>query len=323
MNAGRGRVLARMRVPRLALEHHGPVAPTGNRILFRAPSEALRGIVRRFIVVESTAAHGDQHLPDTGLVAAFRFRGECRLHGADTDQKAGQSLGPRQAAGQSPDPRQAAGQSLDPLQIAPHSAVTGLWDRVRAHEHSADHAVVIAAFTPIGAAALFRQPLDALANTTVDLVDLAAENRRAVSPELSDRLADAVDHVERIRLVEELLLTLAGVQRVDPLVAAAVEMIERTREAVRIAALARRIGLSQRALERRFRRIVGASPRKFASLVRLQHAAGLRATGADFTTVAHAAGYSDQSHFVHDFKRFAGVAPGVFFGRRPPAAPLG
>ena len=43
--------------------------------------------------------------------------------------------------------------------------------------------------------------------------------------------------------------------------------------------------------------------------------AALLATGAGLTTIAHAAGYSDQSHFNKDFKRFTGLAPGSFFAR--------
>ncbi len=253
------------------------------RVLVRRPCDALRGIVRRFVVVESTAAHRDAHLPDTGLVAAFRFRGTCLLDGRVP---------------------------------APRAAITGLWDRARAHEHSADHAVVIAAFTPLGAAQLLRRPLDAFANATVDLIDLDVLGGRGDLAAVHDRLADAADHAERVRLVEELLLDRVDRAGGDPLVAAAVEMIERTGAAVRIETLARRIGLSQSALERRFRRAVGAAPRRFASLVRLQHAIRLRAAGADLTTVAHAAGYSDQPHFIHDFKRFAGVPPGAFFDSR-------
>jgi AraC-like DNA-binding protein len=40
---------------------------------------------------------------------------------------------------------------------------------------------------------------------------------------------------------------------------------------------------------------------------------GLRASGADFTAVAHDAGYFDQAHFIHDFRRATGSTPEAFF----------
>ena len=252
----------------------------GAQVLAQTPCEALRPFVKRFLVVESTADHRDAHLPDTGCVAAFRFRGACRL---------------------------------DDGVAAPRAAVTGLWDTVRTHTHSRDHAVVIAAFTPTGASALLRQPLEDFGNATVDLE--AVLGRRAGLDRLEDQLAGAASHAERIKRIEDLLLAQAGAAQPDPLVDAAVALIERTQAGMRIEELTRRIGLSQSALERRFRRLVGASPRRFASLVRLQNVLRLRGTGADLTTIAHAAGYSDQSHFNKDFKRFTGVAPGSFFSR--------
>jgi len=82
---------------------------------------------------------------------------------------------------------------------------------------------------------------------------------------------------------------------------------------VRIEELARQMGLSQSALEGRFRRNVGTSPKQFASILRLKNAVRLRALGHDFTSIAHSAGYSDQSHFTNDFKRVTGLAPSAFF----------
>lgn len=250
------------------------------RVTLQTPCEALRPFVKRFLVVESTTAHRDVHLPDTGLVAAFCFRGDCRLSGEAE---------------------------------APRAAITGLWDTVRTHTHSRDHAAVIAAFTPTGAAALLRQSLEEFGNATADLE--AVLGRRAGLDRLHEQLAGTADPTQRIRRVEDLLLSQVGDARPDPLVTAAVAMIERTQARMRIEELTRRIGLSQSALERRFRRVVGASPRRFASLVRLQTVVRLREAGADWTTIAHAAGYSDQPHFIKDFKRFTGVAPGSFFAR--------
>jgi len=255
-------------------------ASENTQILVQTPCEALRPFVKRILVVESTAARRDVHLPDTGFVAAFRFRGECRLNGGAT---------------------------------APRAAISGLWETVRTHAHSRDHAVVIVTFTPTGATALLRQPLEEFGNATADLDTVLG--RQAGLDRLHDQLAAAANRAKRIRLVEDLLRAQAGDARPDPLVAAAVALIERTQAMMRIEELVQRIGLSQSALERRFRRLVGTSPRRFASLVRLQNVDRLRAAGADLTTIAHAAGYSDQPHFIKDFKRFTGLAPGSFFGR--------
>jgi len=254
------------------------------KVLVRMPRKALQSVVKRFLIVESTAARQDLHLPDTGLAAAFCFSGECRL---------------------------------DDGTHAPRAAITGLFDTVRAHRHSEGHAVVIAAFTPTGAAALLRHPLDEFTNATVDLDDVLG--RGAALGRLHDQLVTVANHEQRIGLVEDLLLAQAGDRRPDARVAAAIGYIERTKGMLRIDALARQVGLSQSALERRFRRFVGATPRRFASLVRLQSVMRLHAAGADLTTIAHAAGFCDQSHFIKEFRRMTGVSPGSFFSRQLPA----
>lgn len=249
-------------------------------LLTQTPCAALQPFVRRFLVVESTTEHRDAHLPDIGMVAAFCFQGACQL---------------------------------DSGRQAPRAALTGLWDTLRTHVHSQDHAVVIVSFTTTGAAALLRQPLHEFANTTTDLA--AVLGYPAGLDRLHDRLAVATNHEQRIRLVEELLLGQAANSQLDLEIAGAVALIEQTEAMLRIEDLARQVGLSQSALERRFRYWVGVSPRKFASLIRLKNVVKLQARGADLTTIAHGAGYYDQAHFIKDFKRFTGLAPGSFFAR--------
>jgi AraC-like DNA-binding protein len=234
--------------------------------------------VRRFLFVRSTAEHHDSHLPDTGCVAALTLNGAC---------------------------------AIAPGVNAPASALTGLWDSVRTHAHGRGHAVFLIAFTPVGAAALLGSPLDRFANRTVDLREVL-DGRDGVE-RLHEAIADASDHDMRVRLAEDFLLARTAGRPPDTLVSAAASWIERSRGRARVGALARRVGLSERSLERRFLQHVGTSPRRFASIVRVQHVARLRAEGHDFTTIAHAAGYYDQPHFNRDFKRIAGVAPEAFF----------
>lgn len=249
-------------------------------VFAQAPHPALRPYVRRLMVVGFPSAHADSHLPDTGLVAAFPFRGECLF---------------------------------DDGRVAPRAGLTGLHDRLRQHAHSAGNTVVLAAFTPQGAAAFIRHPLDELANTTIALSEVIGSS--ALFARLDDQLSSAPNDACRLQLVSDLLLARLSLASPDPLVAAALDWIEHAPPSARIAQLVRHIGLSQSALERRFRRVVGTSPRRFASLVRLQRVEHLRRSGASLTMIAHATGYFDQSHFIHDFKRVTGLAPEAYFTR--------
>lgn len=250
----------------------------------QAPCPALRPFVRRFMVVEFAADHADTHLPDTGSVAAFTFRGRCRIDGG---------------------------------RWVPQAAFTGLRDTLRAHDHHAGHSVLLAAFTPVGAAAFLRPSQEAFSGATTDLSELL--DRADELERLHEQLASASDHRQRVAQLQHFLLARLRESAPDPLMAAAVSWLEHRPAGHRIDALTRHIGLSQSALERRFRRVVGVTPKKFASMLRLQHAVRLQATGLDLTEVALAAGYYDQAHFNHDFRRATGSAPAAFFAAREPA----
>lgn len=250
----------------------------------QVPLPALQPFVKRFLVVEFPDLHHDVHLPDTSTVAAFSFRGACRI---------------------------------DEGRPVPLSAFTGLRETLRAHEHFPGHAVLLATFTPVGATAFLRPPLEELTGLTTDLADILNHHPEELD-RLHERLAGAPNHSERVRLLEAFLLARVHASAPDPLVTAAVTWLEQGTRARRIDDLTQYIGLSQSALERRFRRVVGVSPKKFASLVRLQRVVRLRETGADFTEMAHTAGYFDQSHFIKDFRRVTGSAPDTFFRQFAP-----
>jgi AraC-like DNA-binding protein len=253
-----------------------PVQDFPMRKLVLAPPAALRPYIQQFLVVEYTSDHSNTLLPNAGMVAAFRFKGQCLVNETK----------------------------------APSAAMTGLCDKARNLAHAGNCANVIAIFTPTGAAAFLREPLEEIFNTTVSLEYQVC---RSYLDLFEEKLLESSHHDERVQVVGEFLSSQLRARTVDPLVAAAIDCIQKTRGALRIERLARHTGLSQSALERRFRREVGASPKKVAALVRLRHAMRLRRAGASLTEVAYAAGYSDQPHFIRDFKRFAGQTPEAFF----------
>ena len=160
--------------------------------------------------------------------------------------------------------------------MAPRAAFTGIRDTLRTHQHRDRHAVVITRFTPAGAAAVLRVPMQEFATATVHFGDVLPLGS----------LIDQLDSNRPIDALEAFLRNRIRDVPPDPLATAAAALLERTYGAVRIRGLATQLGISQSALERRFRHHVGISPKRFAEIVRLRRAISLHRAGSDLTTAA-------------------------------------
>lgn len=84
-------------------------------------------------------------------------------------------------------------------------------------------------------------------------------------------------------------------------------------EPISVAAVASRLGLGTRQLERRFLSDVGMTPREFRSRLRLIHAAWLlENTTLTVTQVGLECGFNDCAHFSRTFLAYHGKRPSVF-----------
>ncbi|MBX7150901.1 helix-turn-helix domain-containing protein [bacterium] len=77
------------------------------------------------------------------------------------------------------------------------------------------------------------------------------------------------------------------------------------------------LGISERQMERLFKNQVGLSPKMFARIIRFQSIfRALESESAtDWSPLAFECGYYDQSHFLKDFKSFAGELPSSYFAK--------
>lgn len=84
--------------------------------------------------------------------------------------------------------------------------------------------------------------------------------------------------------------------------------------------LADSAGLSLRHFQRRFRALTGLNPKHYARICRIGHAVHRKELepDANWTTLAHEAGYADQSHFIRDFKALTGALPSGFLRGQTP-----
>jgi AraC-like DNA-binding protein len=100
-----------------------------------------------------------------------------------------------------------------------------------------------------------------------------------------------------------------GAAPLDAGTTTAVAQIRASAGSMRIAALARGLGLGPRALQIRFRRHVGLTPKEFARLMRLQATLRALETQAPLSELAADAGFADQAHATRELRRVTGLAP--------------
>jgi methylphosphotriester-DNA--protein-cysteine methyltransferase len=188
------------------------------------------------------------------------------------------------------------------------AGVTGIQSTARTYSYERGTGSLLVRFTPEGAACL-GVPVVELANRSVALDEFLP---RAQVAEVHERLGDANDASARVAVLESFLDELR--YRSDPLVTRALSLLDTGAESVNVSAAACALGLSERQFERRFLAQVGVTPKRFAMLRRFERVAEQAKTAPSLTAAALEAGYYDQSHFIRDFRRFAGAAPREFFG---------
>ena len=163
-------------------------------------------------------------------------------------------------------------------------------------------------FRPGGAYPFLSVGLDRLTDSRVSLDALWGRDGAV----FERQLLDARDDWERRAIVESFLLErLARGRLVAPSVTRAVSDMLESRGLVRVRELGRRVGWSERQLERRFQSEVGMSPKTLARIVRFQRV--LQALGPartpEWALLALECGYADQSHLIREVRDFAGSTP--------------
>ncbi|TGM33653.1 AraC family transcriptional regulator [Leptospira biflexa] len=93
-----------------------------------------------------------------------------------------------------------------------------------------------------------------------------------------------------------------------------IETILESNGSCEIQNIANELGISERTLQRKFQKSVGLTPKQFATIIRFH--TSLHGLNEDknikLTDIAYENGYSDQSHFIRQFKSFTKEKPFQF-----------
>lgn len=246
------------------------------------PSDILKPFVHSFIITQSNTESTYTILPDVALVIGFQFKG--RIAHVSNNQE-------------------------NPLSTA---GITGLHDAPRIYKSESNTGTVLVRFRPGGAAQFFKTPVHELFRESLSLDNFMLRSELML---FEEQLNEGASDQERIEVVEKFLISRMTSKPTDQLVAAAVALIYKHNGNIRIGELAQQLNTSQSPLEKRFRAVVGASPKKFASIVRFRHTISKHDPNRPLTELGMDAGFYDQAHFIKEFKNLSGESPEAFFGR--------
>lgn len=171
--------------------------------------------------------------------------------------------------------------------------------------------------TPLGALRLLGLPLADIAGRGVALADVLGPGGQS----LIEQLAEGGGWEARFRVLDEVLLArLSASSEPSPPVVWALRRLEESGGQAPVVPLAAAVGWSQKHLIERFRRCFGATPKRFARIVRFSRFAERlgRASRVDWAGMALASGYYDQAHLIRDCRAFAGCTPRGLLARRLP-----
>lgn len=124
--------------------------------------------------------------------------------------------------------------------------------------------------------------------------------------EIEPKLFEVVRIEERVRLTEQYLLQHICKRRSQDIFMTAMSEILQKKGNIEIGELSKTLPVSVRQLERIFGENIGISPKQLASLIRYQNLWHDMLFLPQFHVLdaVYRYGYSDQSHLLHDFKRF-------------------
>lgn len=180
------------------------------------------------------------------------------------------------------------------------------------------NALLGVAFTARGVFPWLGERMDGLADRIIALADTLGDRALA----LRERLLDTPSLETRFRIVERWLLArLKPRTIVHPAVRWAVDRIAASSGRVAIEDLATQTGFSRKHLGNLFRQQVGLSPKSLARVHRFRGALDIlnRARGdVPWSALAEQCGFYDQSHLIHEFRRFTGFSPNELARRDRP-----
>jgi AraC-like DNA-binding protein len=243
------------------------------------PTQQLQPYIKYYVVSENELENEYKVFPSSGLVIGFQYKGQLATVKDNTESK------------------------------LTKAGITGITDGYKVFKNSADIGTVLVYFTEIGFTHFASHPANELFNLSLSLDDIFDKNNVI---EVEEKLIIATTDKQRIKIVEQFLLSQLKDIETDKLIVEAVKLIYQSNGTIRIKELNEKLFISQSPFEKRFRKVVGTTAKKFASIVRFNTVLDNLNDSKSLTEICYENNFFDQAHFIKDFKQFTGDTPENF-----------
>jgi AraC-like DNA-binding protein len=240
------------------------------------PTDQLKPYINYFVVSENELENKYKVFPTPGLVIGFQYKGQLTAVKENTESK------------------------------LTSAGITGISDGYKIFKNSADIGTILVYFTETGFTHFATHPANELFNLSLSLNDVFDKESVA---EVEEKLSVATNDKHRIKVVEQFLVSQLKDIETDKLIVEAVKLIYQSNGTIRIKELNEKLFISQSPFEKRFRKVVGTTAKKFASIVRFNAVLNNLTNSKSLTEICYENNFFDQAHFIKDFKQFTGDTP--------------
>jgi len=243
------------------------------------PTDQLKPYIKHFVVSDNELENEYKVFPSSGLVIGFQYKGQLTTIKENTESR------------------------------LTSAGITGIADGYKIFKNAATTGTILVYFTEIGFTHFASHPANELFNLSLSLENIF--DRKTVA-EVEEKLTIATTDKHRIKVIEQFLVSQLKDIQTDKLIVEAVKLIYQSNGTIRIKELNEKLFISQSPFEKRFRKVVGTTAKKFASIVRFNAVLDNLNDTKSLTEICYENNFFDQAHFIKDFKQFTGDTPENF-----------
>jgi AraC-like DNA-binding protein len=193
----------------------------------------------------------------------------------------------------------------------PTTFISGIKTKPYTLDINPTHTVTTVTFYPSAIKALFGVEVIELNNELPEIQHFAPAH-------LNELLLNTASHAERIKIMVDFFSKRLSKSKHDLFAFDNAKLFHAINSETTLPSLQQHLNISERQLERKFKSSMGMSPKQYLRTTRFERALSLIRSNSfvNLSDIAYALNFTDQSHFIKDFKEFSGFTPKVFLNQR-------